>query len=491
MRVLFSQKHLYIYIIVLVIFSAFYLSLFYINRVGYLRVNLKNNELRIMQNVIINTKFVNFLNTYHLNNFVKYSEIVKVLYASNDKNLPLIIKKDYNYDFVGIVTLDNRYKVSNDDNFFNVIDLREITDLNATSVFIRYFPDRRITYKIFVTPLLINGVLDSFFVVYLNINELLDYNNLFLVSKRGIIVNNYAVDYIDYGENIFFVFPDEWNSMANADSGQILSSNGIFTYSTLYDLIKVGGTNIIQDKYYLLSFYPIDEEDNPYFIKNFSTLVKYIDFKTNIIYWIVGYFWIIGASVLVYIIILGRIEQGKFASFDYMTGALNRRGGDKRVNVIVNEYSAKGLKRVIKWIIASVIYFRKPVYSIHIAMVDVNSLKQVNDNLGHKYGDELIVYVAHSLRCYLSSSELLVRMGGDEFMIVFINRKEASINSYWNSVNNLFNKHNNLSNKVYSVNISYGVVKYESSMTLEEAIKLADELMYKYKKRHKVNLFFI
>lgn len=490
MKIVSLKQQIYIYFSIFSIFSIFYLTLFYFNRIEYLKVNLKNNEARIMQNVIIKANFVNSLNSYHLKSFIRYFELIKTLYIAHDKELDSIISREYIYDFAGIVTSNNKYKFANDKSFINIIDFNRITSLDSVSIFIKYIPEKKTTYKIFVKPLLVKGKLDAFLVAYLNINDMLDYNNFYLVSKTGTIVNNYVIDYFNYGENIFFVFPDEWNAMGRTDNGQIISNNGIFTYATLDSPTRMSHMNVFQDRYYLLSIYPINPNDSPYFIKSFRSFIKYIDFKTNIIYWIMGYFWIAGVSIFIYIVILGRIEQGRFASFDYMTGALNRRGGDVKINAIINEYSARGLSRILKCIKSSIIYFRKPIYSIHIAVVDINGLKQVNDNLGHKYGDELIVDVANYLKKFLNKSELLVRMGGDEFMILFINRKETNIDTYWTSVNNLFAYQNSLNIKKYSVDISYGVVKYNGVDSLEEHIKLADDLMYKYKKRHKVNLFF-
>jgi diguanylate cyclase (GGDEF)-like protein len=50
-------------------------------------------------------------------------------------------------------------------------------------------------------------------------------------------------------------------------------------------------------------------------------------------------------------------------------------------------------------------------------LVDVDNLKGVNDNLGHVYGDELLVSVADAIRESARASDICARFGGDEFLI--------------------------------------------------------------------------
>ncbi|NOT18446.1 MAG: EAL domain-containing protein [Sulfuriferula sp.] len=64
---------------------------------------------------------------------------------------------------------------------------------------------------------------------------------------------------------------------------------------------------------------------------------------------------------------------------------------------------------------------------IAILMMDLNRFKDVNDTLGHHYGDELLIALAQRLRHLTSLSRMVARMGGDEFGFVFENfsKKEA------------------------------------------------------------------
>jgi len=51
-------------------------------------------------------------------------------------------------------------------------------------------------------------------------------------------------------------------------------------------------------------------------------------------------------------------------------------------------------------------------------MIDVDNFKQVNDRFGHAYGDRVLMRIADTLRSSVRSSDLVARMGGDEFLLL-------------------------------------------------------------------------
>lgn len=54
-----------------------------------------------------------------------------------------------------------------------------------------------------------------------------------------------------------------------------------------------------------------------------------------------------------------------------------------------------------------------------VAIVDIDNMKEVNDNFGHDKGDELLQHTARTLREGLRQSDVVARLGGDEFGIIF------------------------------------------------------------------------
>ena len=62
-------------------------------------------------------------------------------------------------------------------------------------------------------------------------------------------------------------------------------------------------------------------------------------------------------------------------------------------------------------------------------MVDLDQLKEVNDRFGHHAGDSVLKEVTNRIAAVIRSSDILVRWGGDEFLIVsrFADRRDAEV----------------------------------------------------------------
>lgn len=87
------------------------------------------------------------------------------------------------------------------------------------------------------------------------------------------------------------------------------------------------------------------------------------------------------------------------ASSDVLTGLSNRRAFEERIHTMMSSG-----KR-----------YQQPLSMISM---DLDKFKEINDNLGHLKGDEVLKSVAEVLKKAVRTSDLLVRMGGDEFLIV-------------------------------------------------------------------------
>ena len=118
-----------------------------------------------------------------------------------------------------------------------------------------------------------------------------------------------------------------------------------------------------------------------------------------------------------------------------------------------------------------------------VVVFDVNGLKRVNDNLGHEYGDMLIIDSANIIK-HVFSAENVYRIGGDEFIVVMENAGEEDISGYIEKFDGevrTFNKEN--VRYEHDLAISKGAVAYSESSDSEykDVFKRADELMYRDK----------
>jgi diguanylate cyclase (GGDEF)-like protein len=114
--------------------------------------------------------------------------------------------------------------------------------------------------------------------------------------------------------------------------------------------------------------------------------------------------------------------------------------------------------------------------------IDLNDLKNINDNLGHKYGDRLLVNAADFFKKKFREGDIITRIGGDEFVVICYND-----NNDENFEDNLNLRVKKLkSEQLQSENpISFaaGVAVYDAEIdkNIDETLKRADSIMYEDK----------
>ena len=122
-----------------------------------------------------------------------------------------------------------------------------------------------------------------------------------------------------------------------------------------------------------------------------------------------------------------------------------------------------------------------------ILFIDLDNFKQVNDTLGHDYGDLLLQDVSDQLTSCLSETDILSRNGGDEFLIMksdFKSKDELGL--FAQKLVQIVRKPFNLKGEMASVSMSVGVAVYpENGSSISEIIKAADIAMYVAKKSGK------
>ena len=124
----------------------------------------------------------------------------------------------------------------------------------------------------------------------------------------------------------------------------------------------------------------------------------------------------------------------------------------------------------------------KTVYEAGIAMIDVDNFKLYNDVFGHRAGDVVLETMAQSVKLHTASGDLLVRLGGDEFLLVMpgipADRLYSRLLQVCEAVHNTpVPGYTNL-----QISISIGGVMGNGRL-LETAVEQADQLMYQAKTR--------
>jgi|GEM_PF-2411400 len=118
---------------------------------------------------------------------------------------------------------------------------------------------------------------------------------------------------------------------------------------------------------------------------------------------------------------------------------------------------------------------------LSVIVVDSDGLKQVNDNLGHQIGDRLLQTIADLLRLSFRDSDILARMGGDEFIVLCPCCGEADITGLLERLTQNI-KICNQDQPQVPVCMSFGyTVRNDSSVPIFEVIREADGKMYENK----------
>ena len=112
--------------------------------------------------------------------------------------------------------------------------------------------------------------------------------------------------------------------------------------------------------------------------------------------------------------------------------------------------------------------------------IDIDNFKNINDSLGHSYGDELLIDVTYRLKQAMDENDYLARIGGDEFIVLTQNLQDTLyFEEKIKKIKNVFSYPFVLSTKEYFVTVSIGVaLAPKDGKTSQTLIKNVDSAMY-------------
>ncbi len=124
-----------------------------------------------------------------------------------------------------------------------------------------------------------------------------------------------------------------------------------------------------------------------------------------------------------------------------------------------------------------------------ISFIDMDGLKNINDNYGHKEGDFSLQRLASVINECCRENKICARFGGDEFIIIGSDACEEDISTIENEFSIKLSNINSIIKKPYTIEASIGtiVTEVDREKTLFNLITQADELMYEKKKRKRTS----
>ncbi|MGJ8454819.1 sensor domain-containing diguanylate cyclase [Pseudothermotoga sp. U03pept] len=118
---------------------------------------------------------------------------------------------------------------------------------------------------------------------------------------------------------------------------------------------------------------------------------------------------------------------------------------------------------------------------ICFVMIDVDNFKQINDRYGHAVGDKVLKELGHLLLQSTRKMDLVVRYGGDEFLLMLLDMDLKSGKKVMERVSKKLSELK-IPDLDEEITLSYGMAVYDGSTTLDEILKIADKNMYNMKR---------
>ncbi|HEX8169914.1 MAG TPA: EAL domain-containing protein [Thermoanaerobaculia bacterium] len=120
---------------------------------------------------------------------------------------------------------------------------------------------------------------------------------------------------------------------------------------------------------------------------------------------------------------------------------------------------------------------------VGMAMMDVDRFKEINDTLGHNFGDQLLIDIGQRLERAMRDSDSVARLGGDEFALTFALPAATNASEIATRVSTVFEAPFVLGEVAIDVNASIGIAVFpEHAGDAETLMKRADIAMYEAKK---------
>ncbi|PHR53136.1 MAG: GGDEF domain-containing protein [Robiginitomaculum sp.] len=117
-----------------------------------------------------------------------------------------------------------------------------------------------------------------------------------------------------------------------------------------------------------------------------------------------------------------------------------------------------------------------------LVYVDLDGFKGVNDEYGHAAGDAVLIHVSKVLNGHIRESDLVGRLGGDEFGILLAAADDAGASAKAAALVELIREqHIDIGSQEICIGASAGVQPFQPELNAEEILDLADQAMYAQK----------
>lgn len=157
-----------------------------------------------------------------------------------------------------------------------------------------------------------------------------------------------------------------------------------------------------------------------------------------------------------------RIRQ--LAYYDALTGLGNRNLLEQRLPRILDEAHERRMQ-------------------VALFFIDLDCFKNINDNYGHDFGDQVLRSIGRRLRNGLPETLLAIRLGGDEFLLATLLRDTSSTPQMTEQIHQKIQEPIRIEQRIVALSASVGLGVFpQNGENVKDLIRYADQLMYKNKR---------
>ncbi|QYJ87948.1 sensor domain-containing diguanylate cyclase [Shewanella mesophila] len=255
-------------------------------------------------------------------------------------------------------------------------------------------------------------------------------------------------------------YPSIWQRMRQTDKAKVTTEAGEYYFSH-FQLSPNSTFKVVNgESVFLVMFVPHAKIEAAQKTLNIGTVLAFILIAPMFIF-------------LAYKLASSQVEQNRLfkqlnfeARHDALTGLFNRQA-------------------IVDYLEKCICSSQRRDADLAVSFVDVNDLKKTNDQYGHEAGDELIQGMATVINMSIRECDYAARIGGDEFLIVFVDCDEKNANIVMQRIQSAYGVLG-ISKTDRKWNMSFGCTQrlYESD-DVDSMIERADRAMYEHKAAQK------
>lgn len=181
-----------------------------------------------------------------------------------------------------------------------------------------------------------------------------------------------------------------------------------------------------------------------------------------------------------YLVVFNESERDK------LTGLYNRRTYDIKLRRL---FAKKKYKQEQAAALLDTKERRKKAKNNHVwlGVFDIDNFKQINDQFGHVFGDEVLLTISQKLKECFRNSDLIFRIGGEEFVVILEPVSYETANKLYDSFRQTIASHKFA--QIDKVTLSIGYAKITGKDYPPEVLERADKALY-YAKEHGRNCIY-